>query len=82
MDYSPTKGVENVTLIERRMALDMTQSEVAKKLDVDQSTVSGWESGRTKPVAKHRRKLCELYGCSIEELIGPESKGEEQTDDA
>jgi len=62
-----------VTLIERRMALDMTQSEVAKKLDVDQSAVSGWESGRTKPVAKHRRKLCELYGCTPEELLAEDN---------
>lgn len=63
-----------MTLIERRMALDMTQSEVANKLDVDQSTVSGWESGRTKPVAKHRRKLCELYGCTPEELLAEDKE--------
>lgn len=63
-----------MTLRECRTSLVLTQNDVARALDVDQSAVSGWESGRTRMVSKHRRKLCELYACTPEELAQMESE--------
>lgn len=47
----------------------MTQCDVAKALDIDQSTVSLWEAGKTRPRAKLLPELARLLDCSIEELL-------------
>lgn len=47
----------------------MTQCDVAKALDIDQSTVSLWEVGKTRPRAKLLPELARLLDCSIEELL-------------
>lgn len=57
-----------MTLKERRVAANMRQEDVAKALDVDQSTVSKWEKNGSKPLLKYKKKLAILYGCSIDEL--------------
>lgn len=59
-----------MTLKERRLQKGLRQEDVAKLLDVDQSAVSYWESGRYEPVRKYRSKLAELYGCTADELLG------------
>lgn len=51
----------------------LTQAQIADRLEVDKSTVSKWESGDSTPLRKYRRKLCELLGCTEEELIAPAS---------
>lgn len=40
----------------------LTQGELAKKLGVTKSTVSGWETGRIKPNPRSSRKLAVLMG--------------------
>ena len=59
-----------MTLRDIRKEAGLRQEDVAKKLDVDQSTVSFWESGRYKPSRKYHKKLAKLYGCTVEELFG------------
>ena len=49
-----------------------TQREVAKILGVQESAVSKWERGITKPRADKLPILAKLYGCTIEELLGNE----------
>lgn len=63
------KEGESVTLRERRVAAGMKQEDVAQTLEVDQTTISRWESGG-KPLKKYQKRLAELYGCEIEELMG------------
>lgn len=58
-----------MTLRERRMMAGLRQIDVAKKMNVDQATVSKWESGETKPSRKYHKKLAKLYKCSVEELF-------------
>ncbi len=58
-----------MTLAERRVAANLTQEDVAESLEVDQSTVSKWENGQSKPLAKHRKKLSYLYGCEQADLM-------------
>lgn len=58
---------------EIRESRGLTQAQIADRLEVDKSTVSKWESGDSTPLRKYRRKLCELLGCTEEELIAPAS---------
>ena len=55
---------------EYRKRAGMTQAELAKRLDVDQSAVSLWESGKTRPLRKLHKRLAEILGCTVEELLG------------
>lgn len=47
-----------------------TQREVAKILGVQESSVSKWERGLSRPRADKLPTIAKLYGCSIEELLG------------
>ena len=47
----------------------LTQCDIARELEIDQSTVSLWEVGKTRPRAKILPKLARLLDCSIEELL-------------
>lgn len=52
-----------------RKAAGFTQEVLAKKMNVDQSTVSLWESGKSKPQRKLHKKLAKLLGCTVDELL-------------
>lgn len=52
-----------------RRAANMTQSEVAARLNVDQSAVSRWENGAL-PLKKYRGKLARLYHVKENALFG------------
>ena len=54
---------------ERRKALGYTQSALAKRINVSQQTVSHWESGKRRPSVEMLKKLADLFGCSIDELV-------------
>lgn len=55
----------------RRLA-GMTQTDVAKALNIAQCTVSQWESGKSYPRGNMIVAVAELYGCTIDELFGKE----------
>lgn len=61
-----------MTLKERRQEAGLLQVDVAEKLEVDQTAVSKWETGKTKPAKKYRKKLAILYGCSADDLLREE----------
>ena len=50
-----------ITLKAARINAGLKQIDVANKLSVNITTVSNWESGKTKPSIENFRKLCELY---------------------
>lgn len=62
------KGGERLTLKELRENAGLQQADVGKKLQLDQSAISNWERGRAKPLRKYRRRLANLYKCSVQEL--------------
>lgn len=57
-----------MTLKELRTRSGLTQAQVGKKVDVNQSAVSWWETGKWPPLRKYRKKLARLYGCTVDEL--------------
>ena len=58
-----------MTLKERRENLGLLQEDVANQLEVDQSTISNWERGRSIPYRKFAVKLAALYKCSVDEIL-------------
>lgn len=58
-----------MTLKELRETKQLTQAEVAKKLDVNQSAVSHWERGSHNITQKYLKKLAAIYGVTVDELL-------------
>lgn len=73
-----------------RKAAGMKQTDVAKIVGICQSGYSDWERGKNKIDNKSLQKLAELYGCSVDYLLGredaknpaPEGRGDEGADAA
>ncbi len=59
-----------VRLKECRIAAGMTQQYVALTLGVKAPSVSNWESGKTLPTADNLIALSNLYGVTIDYLLG------------
>lgn len=58
---------ENIKSCREKMGC--SQAELAERVDVTQSAISRWEHGDCVPVKKYQRKLAEIFGCSIEEIV-------------
>lgn len=56
------------TIRELREATGLTQRELAAKLDVTVTTVSGWERRAHGPTALQLRKLALLLGVSMDDI--------------
>lgn len=52
-----------------RKRVNLSQSDVARSLGVDQSTVSLWETGNTMPRSSLLPRIANLYKCDIDELF-------------
>lgn len=53
-----------------RLQSGMTQEELAKKLDKDYSTIGKWELGQRSPIMTDVIRIANLFGVSLEKLIG------------
>ena len=49
-----------------------TQEELAKRLGVERSAVAKWESGKSQPQAARLVALAEIFGCTVDEILGRE----------
>ena len=56
-------------LRKHRIRLGLTQQQVAEKINVDRSTYSYYELGRTTPSIETLYELTKLFGVSADELI-------------
>ncbi len=61
-------------LFELRRTKNLTQDDVAEKLNVTRQTVSKWETNQSTPDFDKILPLCELYGISPNELLKGGSK--------
>jgi len=55
---------------EKRLAKNMTQTELAERLGISQAAVALWESGEVKPSADKYPLLARIFECTIDELFG------------
>ena len=65
-------------LKELRTRYGMKQKDVAEKLGTTQQTIGRWETGHTPIPAGHLKDLAVLFGCSVDELLGVERRGDER----
>lgn len=52
----------------KRLSVGLSQTEIARKVGVDPSTVSRWEAGETTPQPACFPKLAEIFGMTAEEV--------------
>lgn len=64
-------------LFELRKAKNLTQDDVAEKLNVTRQTISKWETNQSTPDFDKVVPLCELYGISPNELLIEEKEEQE-----
>jgi len=64
-----------ISLKAARVNVEMNQSDMAKAVGVDISTICSWETGKTEPSASQLRKISEVTGIPMEFISLPcESK--------
>lgn len=57
-------------LREQREKIGLSQSMVASKINTSHQNVSRWESGKNLPSIDFCVKLADLYGITLDELVG------------
>lgn len=57
------------TIKEKRIALGMSQGELANKLGVSRVNISHWENGTTMPRTSKLTTLAEVLQCSVDDLL-------------
>lgn len=61
-----------INLAAVRTNANMNQREWAKALNVEVSTITNWEKGRSEPNASQLRKMSELSGIPMDFIFIPE----------
>lgn len=62
------KGAEKTKLAFMRKRRKLTQTELAKKMEVTQKDISRWENGDIKPSVENLKKLAVALDCSMDDL--------------
>lgn len=65
-------------IVELRKKKGLTQEQLGKEFNVSAQAVSKWENGISEPDIETLKKMCELFEVSFDELIGNESKKQEE----
>ncbi len=65
-------------IYEMRTAKNLSQGELADKLDVSRQSVSKWETDMAVPDLDKLIKLCDVFEISLDELTGREVKIERE----
>lgn len=58
---------KNVQIL--RKMTNMTQEELAEKMNISRQTVSKWELGAILPEVEKLVELCEIFNCSVDQLL-------------
>ncbi|MEG0283224.1 MAG: helix-turn-helix transcriptional regulator [Erysipelotrichales bacterium] len=68
----------NERVLELRKDNNLTQEEVAEKLDVSRQTISNWETGSAQPTIDKAIELAQLYNISLDDLVGNTSSNKRE----
>ena len=66
------------TISELRKKNNLTQEELAEKLNVARQTISKWECNETSPSLEDAGKLAKIFKVSLDELVGNKNVLEEK----
>lgn len=58
-----------IKIKEQRIKAGITQKSLADRLNVQQSTVSMWETGKAAPATKRLGEIASALGCGIVDLL-------------
>ena len=61
-------------IYELRKKANLSQEQLAEKVGVSRQTISKWELGETVPDIKQARVLSQVFGVSLDELTGNDTK--------
>lgn len=59
----------NEKLKELRKENNITQKEIAKKLNISVTGYASWEQGLAEPSIKALKQICKIYNISADELL-------------
>lgn len=59
---------------ELRTQFGITQSELAKRLDVTRSSVNAWELGFATPQLKHIVEMSKIFGTTVDGILNTSSQ--------
>lgn len=64
----------------KRTERNISQEELAERLDISRQSISKWETGLSEPSAKNLTQLARIFRCELSELIGAEEPPEGKRD--
>ena len=71
---------DNIKTLRKKMGF--TQVELAERLNVSQSTITSWENGTRRPDLDLLPVIAQIFGVSVDELLGREPVSEQELIDA
>lgn len=66
----PIKEIISANIAKYRKKKNLSQKDLAVKLETKPSTVSSWEQGVSTPNAEMIVKMCKLFDISVDEMYG------------
>ncbi|KAF5081145.1 helix-turn-helix transcriptional regulator [Anaerotignum sp.] len=66
----------NISIKVARAQLDMTQKQLAEKVDISRQTMNAIEQGEYNPTIKLCRAICKVLGKTLDELFGEDDNHE------
>ena len=54
---------------DKRIAIKMTQAELAKAVGVSQAAVAQWENGQTSPTVSKLKQIARVLKCKVGDLL-------------
>lgn len=60
-----------ISLAAARVNAQMTQEEVAKKMNVSKNTVVNWEKGKTEPSISQSKQISKIYNMPLDYIFLP-----------
>lgn len=68
-DPRPNSNTGSSQIAQRRIALGMTQQQLAEEIGSTQQTIAQWELGKRDPRISSLLRLAEALNCNVNELI-------------
>ena len=58
-----------VTIKHKRLALGLTQANLAQQIGVTQGAVTQWENGLTNPSLETLTRIASVFQCTVDDLL-------------